>query len=239
MDYMRFLKSKGYDGWRFDFAKGYSPQFTAEYVTTVGAKFSVGEYWDGSADAVWGWVQGTGQQSTAFDFPLRYAAKTAINSNNFGCLEFAGVISKNSAFASTFLDNHDTARNDRFGDQNALAMGYALLLTHPGTPWVFIDDWNNSYVRSAITKLIPLRKQVGISSLSPLYVYEARGGLYAARITGTKGRVEMKLGSDDWQPSNVNAGQWSLVHSGYNFAVWTDISVQGLEQDLAVRAEVM
>ena len=37
----------GYEGWRFDFVKGYGPQFVKEYVAdTVGADtFNVGEYW--------------------------------------------------------------------------------------------------------------------------------------------------------------------------------------------------
>ncbi len=37
----------GYEGWRFDFVKGYGPEFVKEYVVdTVGeGTFNVGEYW--------------------------------------------------------------------------------------------------------------------------------------------------------------------------------------------------
>ncbi len=37
----------GFEGWRFDFVKGYGPEFVKEYVVdTVGeGTFNVGEYW--------------------------------------------------------------------------------------------------------------------------------------------------------------------------------------------------
>ena len=37
----------GFDSWRFDFVKGYGPQFMKDYVgKTVGQEtFNVGEYW--------------------------------------------------------------------------------------------------------------------------------------------------------------------------------------------------
>lgn len=48
--------------------------------------------------------------------------------------------------AITFIDNHDTARNDRFGSDDSLIMGYAFILTHPGSPCVFWGDWVKSDV---------------------------------------------------------------------------------------------
>ena len=47
-DWLNHLKDDvGFEGWRFDFVKGYGPQFVKEYVAdTVGADtFNVGEYW--------------------------------------------------------------------------------------------------------------------------------------------------------------------------------------------------
>ena len=47
-DWLNWLKNTvGYEGWRFDFVKGYGPQFVKEYVAdTVGeGTFNVGEYW--------------------------------------------------------------------------------------------------------------------------------------------------------------------------------------------------
>ena len=47
-DWLMHLKDDiGYEGWRFDFVKGYGPEFVKEYVLdTVGeGTFNVGEYW--------------------------------------------------------------------------------------------------------------------------------------------------------------------------------------------------
>ena len=47
-DWLVYLKDNvGYEGWRFDFVKGYGPEFVKEYVLdTVGeGTFNVGEYW--------------------------------------------------------------------------------------------------------------------------------------------------------------------------------------------------
>lgn len=47
-DWLMHLKEDvGYEGWRFDFVKGYGPEFVKEYVleTVGGETFNVGEYW--------------------------------------------------------------------------------------------------------------------------------------------------------------------------------------------------
>ncbi len=47
-EWLNYLKDDvGFEGWRFDFVKGYGPQFIKEYVMeTVGATaFNVGEFW--------------------------------------------------------------------------------------------------------------------------------------------------------------------------------------------------
>ena len=47
-DWLIYLKDViGFEGWRFDFVKGYGPEFVKEYVAdTVGeGTFNVGEYW--------------------------------------------------------------------------------------------------------------------------------------------------------------------------------------------------
>ena len=47
-EWMNWLKDDiGFEGWRFDFVKGYGPQFIKEYVMeTVGAQsYNVGEFW--------------------------------------------------------------------------------------------------------------------------------------------------------------------------------------------------
>lgn len=38
-----------FDGWRFDFARGYDPQYVKEYIEDSRPTFAVGEYWDDCA----------------------------------------------------------------------------------------------------------------------------------------------------------------------------------------------
>lgn len=48
----------------------------------------------------------------------------------------------------TFIDNHDTGStlNHWPFPWQHLPEGYAYLLTHPGTPCVFIDHWNDEHL---------------------------------------------------------------------------------------------
>ena len=160
------------------------------------------------------WIQGTGSRSQAFDFPLRYKLKDAINGNSFqGLGGKPGVAGSNSDHAVTFVDNHDTARNDRFGGSDQIGMAYAFILSHPGTPCVFWSDWSGSH-QSSIKKLIAARKKAGVTSRSSWSVSKSEGGLYAAYIGSS---LAMKLGTNDWQPSDSS---YKLATSGNNFAVW-------------------
>ena len=78
-------------------------QYIAEYNAASSPTFSVGEFWDGDTSKVFNWIQGTGMSSTAFNFPFRYALKSAVSSNSFGELKFAGILSDNCDYSSTFL----------------------------------------------------------------------------------------------------------------------------------------
>ncbi|XXQ33744.1 Alpha-amylase [Plasmodiophora brassicae] len=216
-EYLHWLKSVGFKGWRFDMAIGYDARFNAEYVRDSQPEFSVGEVWS-DTDRVWAWIQGAQQQSSAFDFPYRSELKSAVTSNDYSWLKFTGIVSRNSLYACTFLDNHDTARDDRFGDRPQIVQGYAVILTHPGTPFVFWKDWEDDYVREPVQALMDVRASSGISSTSPLYIDVARHGLYAAYVHGGKGTVAVKTGSDDWIPNPQH--EYSLYTSGHNFAVW-------------------
>lgn len=48
VDWMKWLKNDiGFEGWRFDYVKGYGPEYMKQYCgETVGNEvFNVGEYW--------------------------------------------------------------------------------------------------------------------------------------------------------------------------------------------------
>lgn len=67
-------------------------------------QFSVGEYWDGNAQAVVNWIDGTGGRSAAFDFPARYILRDAIRGNNYGSLSsLPGVLKLWKEMSVTFI----------------------------------------------------------------------------------------------------------------------------------------
>lgn len=163
------------------------------------------------------WIKATGSKSQAFDFPLRYTLRDAIQSNNYGPMGAIepGVMGQDPTHAVTFIDNHDTARDDRFGSSDQIIMGYAYLLSHPGTPMIFWTDWNIASVQSAIKALIGARKDSGITSTASVYIEQHTSGLYAAYINSN---VAVKLGTSSWSPSD---SAFKIYTSGNNYAVWT------------------
>lgn len=215
-DYLNFLKTSGFTGFRFDMVKGYSASYIASYVSSSSPVFAVGEYWDSNTANVVNWINGASGKSQAFDFPLRYTLKAAIQGNNYASMGWAlpGVIGQNPSHAVTFLDNHDTARDDRFGSTDQITMGYAYLLTHPGTPCVFYTDWGVSSIQTAVKKMIAARRQANIAATSSVNIVSYTSGLYAAYVNSV---LAVKLGTGSWSPSDTT---FKLYTSGTNYAIW-------------------
>ena len=233
-NYLLRLKSIGFQGWRYDLTKGYAGQFIGDYNDATSPAFSVGEFYDGDRQKVTSWIDATGGKTTAFDFPTRYLLYEACLSEDFGRLRStnggrvvpAGLLGLWPSRSVTFLDNHDTeyrrdyehsCHNDgtRHFPGETVGIGYAYILTHPGTPCVFwphFFDWGPS-MRQRIERLIHLRRHCGIHSRSHVDIKEACRGLYAAIIDN---KVEVKLGRRGWSPG----GGWHLVVDGDKFAVW-------------------
>ena len=236
--FLRWLRSEiGFDGWRYDMVKGYSPYWVGHYNYATQPMFSIGEYFDGNKQALANWIDGTDGKSgkpdasTAFDFPTHFALKWAVQNDNFAGLNDngrpSGLIGWWPAKAVTFIENHDTSPRDPNFIASAsteykiqMMMSYAYLLTHPGTPCVFWPhyfDWGDGY-KNQINKMVQIRKNAGISSTSRIGIMEATGGLYAAVIDGDRQRVVVKLGKNwGWQPG----GNWTLAASGERYAIWT------------------
>jgi len=205
----------GFRGTRWDVATGFAPRYFGDYIVASGAEFSIGEYWDGNAQNVINWIDGTGGRSSAFDFPARYALQSAIKANSFGGLNpLPGVLRYWAEKSVTFLDNHDTVHsNDPFGNAVQIVQGYAYILTHPGNPCVFWNDYLTHY--TAISTMIALRKEIGIVANTQVSISAATGGLYAAYVNS--GKLAVKIGTNSWTPS----GNYRLRFSGTNWAIWT------------------
>ncbi len=235
--WMNWLKSSiGYDGWRYDYVKGYGGSYVGGYNSATVPYFSVGELWtdlnlndvNPHRQKIMDWINATGGKSTAFDFTTKGILQQAVQYNEFWRLKASdgkpqGAIGWWPAKSVTFIDNHDTGPSSPSGGQNhwpfpsdKVMQGYAYILTHPGIPcvyWVHFYDWGHG---AAIKSLIAARKEKGVTSTSAVNIVAADTSKYAAIITGNTGSLAMKIGYGSWSPGTG----WTLVNSGTNWAVW-------------------
>lgn len=222
--YLKFLLNDlQYAGFRYDMTKGYAAQYTGLYNVDAQPQFSVGEYWDGNANTVQNWLEGTKVngviQSGTFDFPIRYTVRDALNNGTWNFA--AGGIATNATYqryAITFVENHDTEYRSATSPQDPIKKdtlaANAYLMAMPGTPCVFLKHWL-SY-KSDIKKMIAARKAAGIHSQSAWrqYAYSA-GQYYAIRTDGDAATLLTVLGSG-YTPSSL----WKQVAKGHHYAMY-------------------
>lgn len=142
----------GFDGFRFDFVKGYGGWMVRAIQELRGLRgaspfkpFSVGECWDNSR-TIGDWLTETNAWSdnpvSAFDFPLRYRLRDLCQVYGFSLRSLTAggtVLADDPARAVTFVENHDVVRDDPIVHDKMLA--YAYILTHQGYPCVFWQDY--------------------------------------------------------------------------------------------------
>lgn len=236
-NYVLCLKEKyGYTGMRYDMVKGYSGIYNKIYNEYANVEYSVGEYWDSSYDAVAAWIDATGKTSAAFDFPCKYAINDAFSSNDMTKLVWkangtnnqpAGMIHFGySQYAVTFVDNHDTYRDGSKFTGNVEAAN-AFIICSPGTPCVFLPHWK-SY-KSAIKKMIAIRNAVGVHNNSVVNVLQSSTDCYMAEVTGSKGKLVVKVGSSMTSPSGYTNSD--IKASGTDWCIWTKTEVPDLGDD--------
>lgn len=225
--YCQFLlQDLGFVGFRLDMVKGYAGKFTKMYNQASKPQFSVGEYWDGSYDAVTNWINATGKESAAFDFPFKYAVNKCFNggAHNYSELVWkangttdqpAGLIHYGySQYAVTFVDNHDTYRDDSKMTGDVLQAN-AFMLSSPGTPCVFWPHYTQ--YKSQIQAMIDARNGAGIHNNSPVKVLEVNANCYVAEVTGTKGKLWIKLGNS----SRTAGSGYTKKAYGNGYEIWT------------------
>lgn len=240
-NWLNWLKNDvGFDGWRYDYVKGYSPSYTGLYNDNTNPYFSVGELWpDITGDyyasgngvnyhrqKLMDWINGTGNKSTAFDFTTKWQLMLAVERGEYWRLRDTqgkpiGAIGWWPQMSVTFVDNHDTGPSPNGGQDhwpfpsNKIEEGYAYILTHPGIPcvyWPHYFDWGSN-LRNKIKSLINIRKSQGITATSSVSIQAADGSKYAAIINNN---TAVKIGGGSWSPG----GGWTLAASGNNWAVW-------------------
>ncbi len=240
----------GYDGWRYDYVKGYTGEYIGYYNAMSNASFSVGELWEDGApqDNLNSWVTKTGSggtKSMIFDFSLKNdmntifgwydTSKTVAGSNNLSGLKrtdatkqtgYVGWAPENSV---TFVDNHDTGSTQKHwalnGDKVYLA--YVYTLTQSGIPCVFWDhyfDWNDASNTS----------KIGSGKTMQNHIKELINIRRAAGVTNKSTVVTQTSSSNVYSAKvgdnlyvKIGSGTWSpssvsgwSIYSGNNFAVW-------------------
>jgi len=236
--YMQFLKNDiGYAGWRYDMTKGFPGSYVAMYNDAAGADFSVGEYWDGSYDALWNWIKAANYKSTTFDFSFKYALNNfASSGGDFtqlvwlynGKYQPAGLIHNpdSKRYATTFIDNHDTYRdNNKY--QGDVLVANAFMLCSPGVPCVSLPHWKQ--YKNEIKAMIAARHAVAIHSESSVTVNQVNSGSYVATVIGKNGSLIVKLGSGSYTiPSD-----YTLATSGNNYAIYTKVNSSSPELSIS------
>ena len=227
--YLKWMKHEmKFDGWRFDVAKGFKAAHFGEYAKDAKQYLSVGEYLDGNYDLVNNWVNGTGKQSMAFDFPLKFnGLNDGLKGGDLTKLVWsnqpAGLIHNDMRrYAVTFVGNHDTFErgngNDfaSIGQKDLILQANAFILSSPGIPCVFFPHW--AKYKEDIKPMILARKAVGIHSQSAVSVTESGRDKYVATVTGKNGSLIIKLGSGSNAASTPSG--YTKAAAGNNWAIY-------------------
>ena len=193
-----------YDGFRYDYCKGFHMSHVNDYNANAGAYFSVLEYYDGDPEVLWSRIAEANENTLAFDFGVKYdALNNGIAQFDYAKCKAPGLLGKGKGkWAVTFIDNHDTFEREHseFGGnfysmsndmRDRLLQANAFILSMPGVPCVFYPHWVK--YKAEIAPMILARKAVGVhseSAVSDEIVYNG----YRAKVTGFKGELILELG---------------------------------------------
>jgi len=221
------IEQVGFDGFRFDFVKGYGPWMVKaiaeiRYLNKAGEGFKpfcVGECWD-SDRTIDDWLSAANSfmdnPVSAFDFPLHYRLKQLCDGYGYSLSGLAqgGVINAETpASAVTFVDNHDTTRDPQNAILNDKMLAYAFILTHEGYPCVFwLDYFNYGLARAGtpngIAALVAIHEKYAGGATQVLC---AGSDLYIMQRTGFGAQPGLALvlnnRGDQWSGASVQT-QW-------------------------------
>eukprot|EP00898_Chlorokybus_atmophyticus_P008434 jgi/Chlat1/8592/Chrsp86S07992 len=238
-DWMQWLKNDiGFDGWRFDFVKGYAGWAVGLYNDRTEPAFSVGELWgnctyddsglaynqDSHRQQLCNWIDETGASSTAFDFTTKGILQEAVNCQYWRLKDPngkpSGLIGWYPSKAVTFIDNHDTGSTQAHwpfpGDK--VMQGYAYILTHPGIPTVFYDHFFDWGLREELRKLLEVRRRNDIKADAAITIGPAEDDLYLAYIDD---KLIVKLGPRyDLGDLTPDESVWQVAAAGADYCVW-------------------
>lgn len=228
-DYLRFLlEDVGYVGFRYDMVKGFWASFIADYNMAVKPKFSVGEYFDGTAK-IKEWVNNTKGYSSstptsaAFDFAFRYRMRDAIDSHNWrnlGWDEKPLAYQYEKQYAVTFIENHDTEHRVSGEVQTPIwrdtLAANAYLLAMPGTPCVFYRHWADPDCKYALKQMILARRTAGITNTSESEEKWTDDNFYAKAAKGKYSTLLCVVGNNPYY-YNADESNFTEILSGKGY----------------------
>jgi len=160
-----------FDGWRFDYVKGFEPWVVKEWMSSVGG-FAVAEFWDGYAPAIEEYVNKSG--IAAFDFACFYKMDEAFDRNKDLTYLDRDMLRKTMPEkAVTFVANHDTEKDSNQDNYISYAnkmKAYAYILTHDGYPTMFYSDYENATFQNELKQLMLLHNTLATGSVEILYI---------------------------------------------------------------------
>jgi len=188
-----------FDGWRFDYVKGFGPWVVNNWNSNVGG-FSVGELWDSNVNTLEWWANNA--NSSVFDFAAYYKMDEAFDNGNLNVLNDDMMWKRNPYKAVTFVANHDT------DIINNKMPAYAYILTHEGYPTIFYRDYEEWLNKERLNNLIWIHNNKATGTTSILYTdndeYIARRNGY----NGNPGLVVYINNSSSWQERWIETN-WS------------------------------
>lgn len=223
LKWMRYVV--GFDGFRYDYCKGFHNSHINEYNTAAQAYFSVMEYWDGNVETLKARLGDAGWNTLTFDFGTKYEVfNNGIASDNYNICGKGLPGAGKSRYACTFIDSHDSFQRDNnefcglnnsMRYQDKLLQANAYLLSMPGIPCVFYPHWVT--FKTDIKAMINARYKTGVHSESAVSD-ESGNGYYKATITGTNGQIRLLLGPNSGYATTPSG--FTLAAKGTNWGVY-------------------
>ncbi len=192
----------GFDGWRFDYVKGFEPWVIKEWNRNIGG-FSVGEYWDSNVNTLENWANQA--NSSVFDFACYYKMDEAFDGNNLNALSADMMWKRNPFKAVSFVANHDT---DIIYNK---MLAYAYILTHEGYPTIFYKDYEVWLDKNKLNNLIWIHNYKATGTTTILYTDQDE---YIARRNGYNGNPGLVVylnNSNNWLERWIPTNWYSTV----------------------------
>ena len=162
----------GFDGWRFDYVKGFPAWAVRDFVDASGGMWAVSENFDGNTDVVANYVDATEGRTNAFDFPMFYKMEQAFDGGDMMQLSGDMYWKRNPFGSVTFVSNHDTEKDENEGNViTNKSLAYAYMLTHEGYPTLFYLDYEHEVAMSKeqMEKLVLIHNSIAYGGTEILH----------------------------------------------------------------------